>query len=105
MDIPILSRFGTAWRDLCAFVSEGGRIKYLFAAISIAITAGVMAMFYIDSNNIPYPERITYIQNWPANRSDAQIKADQKRDAALKKQMQAAKQAAYKRLADDLGIK
>jgi hypothetical protein len=78
------------WRDLKAFLGEQGRYKYLFAFLSILMPTLLIAGFYVDSRVDPPGPQIIYIQNWPADRSDAEIKAQQKidqakRDAALEK--------------------
>jgi hypothetical protein len=55
--------------------------------------------FYRESYAEKEPE-IVYIENWPANRTDAEIQADQRKDAAEKHREQAERQAAFKKLDD-----
>jgi hypothetical protein len=104
MRIPFLSRFGAAWRDLRDFFATREKHQYLFAFISLAFVVLLVAGFYVDSDIKPQP-RIYYMYNWPANRTDAEIIADQKKDSAAKHAAQAERQAEYRRLADRLGIK
>lgn len=104
MRIPFLSNFAAAWRDLRAFFVTRERHQYLFAFISVAFVILVIAGFYHDSYFEQQP-RIYYMESWPMNRTDAEIIADQKKDSAAKHRAQAERQAEYKRLADQLGIK
>jgi hypothetical protein len=103
MAIPILSRFTGAWRDLRDFLASRQRHQFVFAALSVAICALLVAGFYHDSK-FPWQDRIVYVQSWPANRTDAEIIAQQKVDRIAKQKAQAERQAAYRRLAKMSGI-
>ena len=74
-----------AFRDLRAFLAQRHPHQLLFAALSIAITWFIMVGFYFDSNvEVPYKRNIIYVEQWPANRSEAEILAQQKIDAKKK---------------------
>ena len=103
MAIPVLSRFVGAWRDLRTFLGTRQRHQYVFAALSVGICVLLVAGFYHDSK-FPVPERIVYVQNWPANRTDAEIIAQQKVERIKKQKALAERQAAYRRLAKMTGI-
>lgn len=103
MAIPLLSRFVGAWRDLRGFLATRQRHQYVFAALSVAICVLLVAGFYHDSK-FPYQERIIYVQNWPANRTDAEIIAQQKVERIQKQKAMAERQAAYRRLAKMTGV-
>jgi len=104
MAIPVLSRFVGAWRDLRTFFATRRRHEFVFAALSVGLCVLLVIGFYKDSK-FPVPEQIIYVQNWPANRTDAQIIAQQKIDRIEKQKAMAERQAEYKRLGDSLGIK
>ncbi len=100
-----------AWRDLRLFLSYRQPYELIFLALAIIVTAVVIAAFYVDSKiEKPYkPPEITYFESWPADRTDAQIKAQQAIDQAKKEKLMAelkAKQeerkAEFKRLNDKL---
>ncbi len=103
MAIPVLSRFASAWRDLRGFLATRQRHQYVFATLSVGICVLLVAGFYHDSK-FPVPERIVYVQNWPANRTDAEIIAQQKVERIQKQKALAERQAAYRRLAKMSGI-
>ncbi len=103
MAIPLLSRFAGAWRDLRQFLVTRQRHQLVFATLSVGICVLLVLGFYHDSK-FPYQERIIYVQNWPANRTDAEIIAQQKVERVQKQKAQAERQAAYRRLAKMSGI-
>ena len=106
------SRFSPfrAIRDLRRFLGtrQPHELYFLFAAI--AITAFFIFAIATDSRYRPaYQPNIIYVQQWPANRSETQILAQQKIDEAARLKRVAAeqkdaaeRQAGYKRLDDKL---
>lgn len=99
-----------AYRDLRLFLSQRKPHELIFLVLALAITWAVM--FAIASNSTVqkiYRPNIVYVQQWPENRTDAEIIAQQKIDGPIEKQreeeirkQQAETQAAYKRLDDKL---
>ena len=99
-----------AFQDLKLFLGQRRKHEVVFLALSLAIT--YLIIFYmikdskIERDNRPV---IIYVQQWPANRTDAQIIAQQKidgveqtkREEAAKKR-EADNQAAWKRIDDGL---
>lgn len=80
-----------AYRDLRQFLATRRRHEYLFMLLSLVLTSLVVFAFYKDSNiEKPYERNILYVQNWPLDRSLAQIKAQQEIDAAAKARRDAA---------------
>lgn len=92
-----------ALRDLRAFLSTGGRSRWLIAIISILMPCVIVFGFYLDSNIKPVP-RIVYVQSWPANRTDEEIKAQQKIDQAAREKAFEERRRQYQAVADKLGI-
>jgi len=95
----------TLWADLRAFIAQQERYKWGFGALSIMMPAIIVLGFYHDANIKPPPLGIIYVQSWPADRTDAQIKAQQKIDQAKRDAFRRERQRQFQRLADQLGIK
>jgi len=72
-------------------------------ALAVAIPVGIVTVFDIDgrTNIMPGPQLI-YVESWPANRTDEQIKAEQKIDQAARDKFKKERQAEFKRLDDKL---
>jgi hypothetical protein len=91
--------------DLRAFLAGRQRHQLIFAAISVMIPIIIVAGFYHDAGmDKPPPPPIIYVHDWPAARTDAEIIAQQKIDKAAKDKAAAESRAAYKRLADMIGM-
>lgn len=103
MTLNPFSRLGAAWRDLRFFFATRERHEYWFALLSVAITAFIIFAFWHDSNFTPAPQ-IVYVNNWPANRTDAEIIKEQKIDTAARHKAEAERRAEFQKLADQLGI-
>jgi hypothetical protein len=99
-----------AYRDLRGFLLRRKPHELWFLLLAMVVTMVVIIAFDLDSNiPVPYHENIIYVQSWPANRSEAQILAQQKIDMAAKAKKDAAiakaeaeRQAQFKKLNDQL---
>ena len=99
-----------AYRDLRQFLAQRKTYELVFFGLAIAVTWTIM--FAIANNSTVekvYRPNIIYVEQWSANRTDAQIIAQQKIDGPKEKaaaeevrKQQAENQAAYKRLDDKL---
>lgn len=92
-----------AWRDLRAFLATRERSQYLFAVLAIAMPMIIVTGFVIDSNIRPSPQ-IIYVESWPADRSEAQILADQKKDQAKRDAIRRERQRQFQELERRLGM-
>jgi hypothetical protein len=107
-----LSRFSPlrAVLDLRRYLATRQPYELWFMMAALVITATILVMFMKDSAIQPvYRPNIIYVQQWRADRTDAQIVAQQKvdqarreRDEAELKKRQAESQAEFKRLDDKL---
>ena len=97
MEFPTPRRLVASWRDLCTFFTTRERYEWGFAAIAVGITAFVIFAFWHDSRVEPM-QQIIFVQNWPANRTDAEIIADQKKDRAERDKALAERQASFQRV-------
>ncbi len=68
---------------MAAFWRYRPRHQWVAALLALLVPVGIVVAFYIDSGTNLTPRRtITKVENWPANRTDEQIKADQRRRQA-----------------------
>ena len=94
-----------ALRDLTAFLRQRSREQMIAAALAVLVTVIIVIIFFVDSKiNTAPPPRIVYAESWTADRTDAQIIADQKKDQAEKEAAQKEKQRQFRKLGKQLGI-
>jgi hypothetical protein len=89
--------------DIRAFARERSRVQWVGLAVAIGMPILIIAGFAHDA----VPERdpqLIMVKSWPANRTDAQIMAEQKTDEALMKAAKAEKQRQFRKLGNQLGI-
>ena len=78
-----------AYRDLRGFLATRERYELGFLALAIAITGGLVVAFLASSQvEEPYKREIIYVQQWRADRTDAQIKAQQLIDEAARQKQE-----------------
>jgi hypothetical protein len=94
-----------ALRDLLAFMRQRSREQVIGASLAILVTAIIVIEFAVDSKmgTAPDPE-VVQVDLYASNRTDAQIAADQKKDAAAKEAQKKEDQKQYQQLAKQLGI-
>lgn len=94
-----------ALRDLFAFIRQREREHVIGAALAILVTLIIVIEFLVDSkvNTAPPPE-VVEVQLYPANRTDADIIRDQKKDMAEREAAKKADQRQYQQLAKQLHI-
>ena len=94
-----------AFRDLGAFMRQRSREQVIGAALAILVTTIIIILFLVDPKvNTAPPEQVTEVEIYPANRTDAQIIADQKRDMAERQALKKEKQRQFQQLANQLGM-
>lgn len=90
---PIMSFFRyiapvRAYRDLRLFLSTRQRYELWFLALSLFLTGlAVWALFKDSHFERAYKRNIIYVENWRADRSDAEIKAKQVVDQARREKL------------------
>ena len=91
--------------DIRAFARERPKHQWVAGAIAILMPVIIVIGFIVDARtNIAPGEQITYIQSWSANRSDAEIKADQARRQAEREAATAERQRQFKQLENRIGL-
>lgn len=104
--LPPTSSPRTAYRDLIAvFRHADNRDRILAITLSILITIIILILFFVDSKiNTAPPPQITYVQEYKAGRTDADIIADQKKDQAKREAAAKERQRQFQKLEKRLGI-
>lgn len=103
MPLPRPARPGALWNDLRAFWRERPRHQWVAATLAALMPVAIVTGFYLDSNtNIRPRETITYIESWPADRTDAQIKARQKTDLERRRAAEAERRRQFQELDSQL---
>lgn len=94
-----------ALADLRAFLGHRSREQVIGGALALLITTIIIIVFLVDAKiNTAPPRQIIYVDSWSANRSDAEIVAQQKKDQALLEQARQARRQEYRKLQDQFGI-
>ncbi len=94
-----------AYADFKAFFTNRDRGHLIGALLAVLSTAIVVIIFFVDSsiNTMPPPQTI-YVESWSADRSDAEIIAQQKKDQAARAAAVKARQEEFQKLQKQLGI-
>jgi hypothetical protein len=91
------------WADIRAFTAHRSRYQWAGLAVAIVMPLLIVAGFLHDSSHGIQPgPQIIYAESWPASRTDAQIKADQKRDQARREAAIKERQRQFRKLDKDL---
>ena len=94
-----------AFRDLGAFMRQRSREQVIGGALAVLATTIIIILFLVDPKiNTAPPEQVTEVELYPANRTDAQIIADQKKDMAERRALKKEKQRQFQQLANQLGM-
>jgi hypothetical protein len=95
-----------AFRDLAAFMRQRSREQVIGASLALLITAIIVIEFIVDAKvGMEVPQTPTYVELYPANRTDADIVADQKKDQVLRDAAEKEKQRQFQELEKRLGMK
>ena len=110
--MQFLARFSPfrAIRDLRVFLSYRQPYELGFLALAVVLTTAIIAGLLHDSHvERPYQRNIVYAESWPLDRSDAEIRAQQKIDAPIEakrkaeqERILAERRAVFKRYDDKL---
>jgi len=95
MALPPVSRPSALLADLRAFFASREKHQWVFALLSVLITGYFITAFQIQSKTKEYkPPEIIWVKDYSGNRTDAEIKAQQKID----RQKELAEKAELKKL-------
>ena len=94
-----------AWADLRTFIRHREREHWIGAALAVLVTMIIIIEFLVDSKiNTAPPPSLIYVEQWPADRTDAQIQADQKKHQAAREAAQKERQRQFQKLEKQLGM-
>ena len=104
--LPPVSSPRAALRDFAAVFRHGdNRDRVLGLTLAVLITIIILIIFFVDSSiNTAPPHQVVYVENYKPGRTDADIKADQKKDQAERQAFAKAKQRQFQKLEKQLGI-
>jgi len=91
--------------DIRAFARQRSRHQLIAASMAVLMPLVILVGFYFDAQtNIMPREQIVYAESWSANRTDAEIIAQQKIDKERKERALAERQRQYKEVERKLGM-
>ena len=94
-----------AFADLAAFLRHRSREQVIGGMLAVLVTTIIVIEFVLDAKiGTAPPPQVVYVELFPSNRTDAQIIADQKKDAAKKRAAELEKQRQYQKLEKQLGM-
>jgi len=94
-----------AFRDLLAFLRQRSREQVIGACLAFLVTAIIVIEFLVDAQiGTAPPPQVVDVELYSPNRTDADIRADQKKDQAEKAAAQKAKQEQFQKLAKQFDI-
>lgn len=103
--LPPVSSPRAAFRDLQAFVRQRGREQWIGASLAVLSTIIILILFFVDSKiNTAPPPQIIYVEQYSANRTDAEIIADQKKHQAQREAIARERQRQFQKLEKQLGM-
>ena len=94
-----------AFDDLRAFMRQRSREQVIGAMLAFLVTTIIVIEFLVDSKiNTAPPPQVVYVDSWSANRTDAEIIADQKKDQVAREAAAKEKQRQFQKLEKQLGM-
>ena len=84
---------------------QRSREQVIGACLALLVTAIIVIEFIVDAQmGTAPPEQVTYVELYPSNRTDAEIIADQKKDAAAKQAAIEERQREFQKLENRFGL-
>ena len=103
MPLPRPARPSFLWNDLRDFWKQHPTHQWMAGTLAVLIPIAILVSFYLDSYTNTRPRQIiTYIDSWPADRTDEQIRAKQKADLEQQRAREAERQRQFKQIDDRL---
>ena len=85
--------------DLRNFWRNRPRGQWIAAALAFSVTTTIVVIFLIDSRSLaPQREQVMFLNSWPASRTDAEIRIQQKADQIERTRAEAARRREFQRL-------
>lgn len=102
---PSPSSPAVAFRDLAAFMRQRSREQVIGASLAVLVTTIIVIIFLVDPKvNTQPADQVTEVELYSANRTDADIVRDQKKDMADRAAAKKEKQRQFQQLEKQLGM-
>ena len=99
MALPRPSRPSVVWNDLRAFMAQYRGHQWWAGTLAVMIPMAILAGFYVEARMDARPRpNFYYINSWPADRSDEEIKASQQAEITRRREIQIERQRQFQRL-------
>jgi len=104
--LPPMVNPRAAMSDFAAAIGgDSKRDRLLGITLAVLITTIILIIFFVDAKiNTAPPPRVTYVETYSPNRTDADIIAAQKKDSAERKAFREEKKRKFQELERRLGI-
>ena len=94
-----------AFADLRAFLRQRSREQVLGASLSLLITTIIVIVFIVDAQvGTLKPDRVTYVNLYSSDRTDAEIIAQQKKEQAEREAAMKERQRQFQKLENRFGM-
>jgi hypothetical protein len=94
-----------ALADLKAFMSQRSREQVIGASLAVLVTMIIVIIFFVDSKiNTAPPEQIVYVESYGPGRTDADIKADQRKASEERRKAEEARRKEFQKLEKKFGM-
>ena len=103
--LPPMSGPRVALADLRAFLRQRSREQVWGATMAVLVTTIILIIFFVDSkiNTAPEPT-VVYVESYGPDRTDADIKADQKKASEERRRAEEYRRQEFQKLEKQLGI-
>jgi hypothetical protein len=91
--------------DLRAVIAARGPHRLIAAVLAILIPGVIFTIIFLQDSTYKPQEEVVVVHMWSANRTDADIEADQKKAQAEAEERAKKRQHQFQSLANMLGIK
>ncbi|HEY0629241.1 MAG TPA: hypothetical protein VGD23_07930 [Sphingomicrobium sp.] len=94
-----------ALKDLTAFLRQRSQEQVIGASLAVLVTVIIVIIFFVDSKiNTAPPPQIVYVESYGADRTDADIIADQKKASEERRKAEEYRRQEFQKLQNQLGI-
>ena len=92
-------------QDIRSFARERSAVQWIAACVAILMPVIIIIGFITDGKTNTVPgEQLIYVDSWGANRTDAEIAAEQVKREAEREAAAAARQESFKKLEKRFGM-
>lgn len=103
MPLPRPASPRALWADIRAFARQRSAVQWWAAGFAMVMPIAIIVLFVTDTRtNIQPRAQIVYVESWRADRTDAEIIAEQKRDQAKREKRAKEQQEQFKKLDERL---